>query len=64
MKGYGTIRPPDEEEEWGDKVFKSTTKHGCDYAKYLKKTLSQMKDLTSLLNITIMKMSGKLKKLR
>ena len=34
--GYGTIRPPNEEEEWGDKVFKSTAKHGLGYAKYLK----------------------------
>ena len=34
--GYGTIRPPNEEEEWGDKVFKSTAEHGYDYAKYLK----------------------------
>ena len=31
--GYGTIRPPNEEEEWGDRVFKSTAEHGYNYAK-------------------------------
>ena len=36
VKGCGTIRPPDEEEEWGDKDFKSTTEHGYDYVKYPK----------------------------
>ena len=35
--GYVTIRPHNEEEEWGDKVFKSGAKHGLGYAEYLKK---------------------------
>ena len=35
-RGYDTIRPPNEEEKWGDKVFKSTAEHGYNYAKYLK----------------------------
>ena len=36
VKGCGTIRPPDEKEEWGEKVFESTVEHGHGYAKYLK----------------------------
>ena len=34
--GYGTIRPPSEEEKWGNRVFKSTAKSGHGYAEYLK----------------------------
>ena len=34
-KGYGTIRPRDEDEEWGCNIFKSTTEGGDGYIDYV-----------------------------
>ena len=36
VKGYGTIRPRNEDEEWGCNIFKSTTEGGDGYRDYVK----------------------------